>query len=757
MTTGLAALDSLGDLTSLDKAGKPPKPSRLPSAAALRELDQRLTYEDQGSAITRTRIQAVKDGEAPYNQAALIANGQGSRANFNSLMMEDLLSKCRDGYNDVFLTPKDLVKTVVDYGEESERYNKQRIISTELTRTIRKWRSFEPNAKQLVDIFTTHGVGIGYFPDTKDFRFEIAGFGEFHIPRGTKASEEKIPYAIARKDMQVTELYEAIENEEAAKKMGWNIDAVRLAIANETNKSSNGEIGAVEKYQQQVKNNDLHSARMYGHVPCLVGYVREFDGTISFFITEKDNPSGEFLFKEYSRYKTVDQAFTFFCYGVGNGTYHSIRGLGHMLFALSQLHSRLMCQKADGVMLDESVMVQATSGNALQNAAIHYLGPMALLGEGFDIVEKNFSSSERTLPFLGEVKNLMGQNSSRYMTPSSTGGEAYQNKDRVGLDLETQASVGAGSLDLFYGAWDRLMREVCRRIIVSKDRTDPLIAEFHRRVTRAGITQQDLDNVDHDSTYAFRTFGAGNPASRALAYKNLMEMYPQYDEIGRKRILYQRTADLVGYQNADYFTSDAEEPRLGPEAGQAELENGQLMQGIQVKVFAYQMHATHLQIHLPQLLEILDAVERGEMDPVENLPGLKSSLIHISEHGEAIASDPTQEALYNQVKEAVNNLNQVITNMERKLKAAERKATESGEPVEGQEVPDADAISKARVAELRIATEEFKFELAQQKGAIELAALQAKHNQNLAINDQKAAMQVMEKLQYPRSDAAQRR
>jgi hypothetical protein len=137
---------------------------------------------------------------------------------------------------------------------------------------------------------------------------------------------------------------------------------------------------------------------------------------------------------------------------------------------------------------------------------------------------------------------------------------------------------------------------------------------------------------------------------------------------------------------------------------------------------------------------------------------LQASLNHLAAHGEELARDPSQLALYGQVKEAVNNTQQVVTNMERKIKAIQAQgggAEGDGQPAPGGE--DALNAEKVRQEQLKTAMIEFKFEIAQRKGEMELAIQQAKADQNLALNDLKGAESVQKKMQYPRSDYSNRR
>jgi hypothetical protein len=419
-----------------------------------------------------------------------------------------------------------------------------------------------------------------------------------------------------------------------------------------------------------------------------------------------------------------------------------------MIFALCQLHNRLMCQKADAEMLANSIMVQASSGGALQEASVNYLGPMSILSPGLEVIERQFTGrTEGTLPFLGEVQRQVDSASSRFTPPSSSPGVkgTYQNKMQVESGLEEVSSGDSGSLDMFYASWDRVIREMCRRIILGP-KSDPLVAEFHRRVEAAGILPEDLKRIDHDSTYAYRAMGAGSPAARQLGFRRLLELLPQLDEIGRKRLIFQFVADIVGYQNAEFFASDAEEPRLNSEASLALLENILLMQGNPVPVLSYQMHASHVQMHLPSLLEVMNGVEIGNIDPMEVLPGLQSSLDHLAAHGEALAADPTQAPLYGEVKEAINNLQLIVNNMDRKIKAEQRRAAESGQLGGEGAAPDAAQQKEMLALELQ----QFKLDLAKEMGALKLAEQQAKSQQSLAIGDLKAAAAVQKEMRFPR-------
>lgn len=753
ITSGLDQLDQVSsELKLLDENGKAPK-TRVVSARDMRQVYTRMLQDDEGSATARVRVQGMKDGEPPYNPAARRAAGQASLANANFLQGEKIITRVANGYNDIIFSVKTLMTVSTEFGEEQERYFYNRVISEELTRTIRKWPSFASHFMMLVDKFVTHGVGISYFPDALDWRFEVAGFGDFLIPRQTPAAEERIQIAISKQDMPVTELFGFIRDEERAAKLGWNVGAVKKAISRATDRGALGATGEFEELQREIKNNDLNFNRKYQHVRILRALVREFDGSISFYMLEKDG-DGDFLCKHPSKFKSTDDAFVFFCYGIGNGTFHGIRGLGHTLYPLVQLHNRLMCMLADSAMLAGSVMIQPESQKAMDELALNFFGPLAVLSSGSTVVEKALPDLARnSMPLVQEVKDRMAESGSLFTTGNGQQNEVYQNRLASEAQMEELAGGNSASIDLFYASWDRLIRQMVRRI-VSGPKSDPLIAEFHRRLEKLEIPKEALKELDHDNTYATRAIGAGNPAFRTVGLGRLMQLLPNLDEIGQKRLIYQIVADVVGYQNAAYYAAEPEENRLNVEAKVAEMENILILQGNPIGVNPQELHATHAMIHMEPLREMIEGIERGAVDPMQALPGMRAMLEHLAGHAEPLAQDPAQIGIYRIVKQTLNNINQIVDNFERAIRAQERAAAEQGEgePVEGQEGQDpasVKAMYEQQMGQLKLAQEQFKLELAQQLGQLKIAELQAKSQQALALNDARGAVMAQRALSAP--------
>ena len=106
------------------------------------------------------------------------------------------------------------------------------------------------------------------------------GFGDFKLPRMTPSDIEEIEVAGVLRRYQVHQLWAKIENEEVAKKLGWNYKATRMALARATS-GGRTDYEEYERVGAKLRSNDLSETAQASEVRVVHLYVREFDGSIS--------------------------------------------------------------------------------------------------------------------------------------------------------------------------------------------------------------------------------------------------------------------------------------------------------------------------------------------------------------------------------------------------------------------------------------------------------------------------------------------
>ena len=736
MNYATSNLNALSELGALDEKGQPVQ-SRLKDAKSAINLFHALRKADEGSAKNRARVDAMFDGANPYNQAQLNASGQGLKTNLNFGEAQRLLDISLSAYVDLYSSLEKLVEVKGTQGEPSEREQMEDIVAEELTHLMRSWPEFHSHYLRLCTTFIKHGVGICYFDTPDDWRFRVGGFADMLIPRQTPANESMIDVAIGRRQYHLHELFAFIKNPKAAERVGWNVDEVKRVIMKNCRTDGRDPSGYAkqwETFQQELKNNDIHAGHQNPTVAVLHYWVREMDGSISHYISAEDK-AAEFMYKKLSRYSTPEQAYIMFNYGVGsNGTYHSIRGLGHRIFNHIQTSNRLRCQMVDGAMLSSAIMIQPDSQRAMDELGFTYYGAYAVLSPNVNIIDKaipNLSNSVQ--PALTDISNQLALNTDTVSSYGSQQSSPYRNQMQVISDMDVQTKLSGASLNLFYSSWQRLLKEVVRRIVTSK-RNDASIKDFKNRCAMRGVPEEFIMTLDVARTKAVRSIGNGSYANRLVALRELQGISGSFDDVGRRNLTRDIVSTRVGHDLADRYVPVAQDSRPTVDNKIAFLENQTMMQGSPVPVEANEIHGLHLDVHIPALVQLIEQLNAGAADPVQSLPALQAFYSHVGETVQALAADPAAQAEIGQARQVLQFAEELINNTSKQVQKMERDAAQAGG--EGQE---GNPEMQAKMQEHQL-----KMQMAQQKAELEMSLKQAKFEQEQAMRDAENVLKMRE-------------
>jgi hypothetical protein len=737
--SNLIDLDGL-DLGSLDEKGKPVE-TRLKDVKSAVGLFATLLRADEKSAVNRARIDSMFDGVAPYNQSQLAASGQGLKTNLNFGEAQRLLDISLSAYVDLYSSLERLVEVKSTTGEKSEQGPKEDVVAEELTNLFRRWPEFHSSYLRLCTQFIKHGVGIAYFDSPDDWKFRVGGFADILIPRQSPASENGIDIAIGRRQYHLHELYHFIKNEKAAKSVGWNVDEVKRVMLDNVKTSgrsyqSGTTYSDYEALQAEIKNNDLYTGIQNPTVDVLHYWVREMDGSVSHYISAETSPK-DFLYKKVSRYASPEQAYIFFSYGVGsNGTYHSVRGLGQRIFSHVQTSNRLRCQQIDGAMLGSAVMIQPENQRSLDELQFTFYGAYAVMSPNVRIVEKAIPNLGTAVqPALQDLSQQLALNTDTISTYGPNQGSPYKNKMQVVADMDVATRISGSTLNLFYASWTRLMREMVRRVVQTK-RPDAAIKDFFARCEKRGVDADFIKKLDVEQTKAVRSIGNGSYANRLVALRELQGISGQFDDVGRRNLTRDIVSTRVGHDLADRYVpaQDSERPTVDTKI--AYLENQQLQQGQPVPVVSSELHGQHLQLHVPLLQQIIEAIDGGQADPQQVLPALQALYQHISETAQFAAGDPALQATVAQTKQVLQYAEEAINNTMKALEKIQREQAENMQEGAGQ--PQASEI------DMKLQKAQVDMQIAQQKAELEMAIKQKKFDQEQAIRDAEAALRFRE-------------
>lgn len=735
-------------LQNIAESGAPPR-DRIKDSKSLHEIYKRLKDADDKSARNRAEIQAMFDGIPPYSDADLVASGQAYRCNVNFDEASSILESATAGYIDLIHSVENLLTLKTEFGDSKTRAEYNDILAQELTRAIRSWPQFHFNYQLLVQNFVAHGVGIAYWEDNIDWRWRVSMFGDFLIPRKTLACEDEIEIAVCVRSYQVHQLYKFIEDSEVATDMGWNVDEVRKAIL----KASNGanSIGTTstdwEALQREFKNNDLFTGTAgASEVKVLHAWVKEFDGTVSYYMTLENNEAEKFLCVKKSLYKHVNSAFVFFPFGIGtNGYYHSIRGLGYKIFPQIQLSNRLRCQMADGAMLSSTLLLQPSDEQALEDLNFTYYGPYSVLAPGtVNVVERAMPDvSKSAMPFLNDLVAQMQVKTGVY-----EGAKSAINDSREKTKFETQAILSGQSrlslaaLNLFYEPWGRVLKETVRRFVcgcyVAGEAGSREILEFKERCLMRGVPPEAIAMIDIDSVRPVRAIGSGSESARLLATDELTQLMPGFDEYGRKAAIRDRVAARFGYDLADrYAPPPNAEARPVIDVKVAMLENNEMRAGSAIAILPNENHLEHAKIHLTALGETAGAVDSGEVPIEEVVDYLVTLFGHTTEHVEYVSQDTTIPEEGATLRQQLQQFGEIVNNGVKQV----QRMREQGAEQQAQS-PQAAPDDFGMQLQQRLQEHQIKLQMMQEVHNAKLNMRAAEVRQKMALRDAEVASKI---------------
>jgi len=742
-------------LLNLDKSGKAPK-TRITNHAGLYGIYQNLYLADEQSAKDRTRIMDMFDGAAPYDPIVLRRLGQAYRANLNFGEAAADLEKALSAYNDLVTSVDRLVNVKTKFGDESQREEYSAIISEEFHRLLTKdWPAFYFREQLLSYYFIAQGLGVAFFEDERNWQWSVCPIGDFLIPRGTPATEDKVEIACVRRIYLTHELYRYIENEKVAKEAGWNVDAVKQAIRDATTTLPTDSYNW-EELQRELKNNDLYFAHVRSREVHVVHYyVREFDGSYSHAIGRRDG-MGDFLFKKLHRFKSASEAFHIFTYGVGNGQYHSIRGLGYKIFPHIQMTNRLRCAMADGAMLQTSVLLQPNSAEDVSRMTMAYSGPLSFLPPGLQVVQTQYPNlAANVQPIVNEMAMVRQSNTGSYRTQMNAPTGNPRTATEVEAQIANEAVLSANSLNLFYVPWGRLLREQFRRLQrdtwISGESGSEEAKKFRKRLEERGVPWQAVKEVyDVD---AVRAVGLGSPAARLTAFNEFMQLLPRFDEMGQINAVRDRVAARVGYDQVDrYLPNPTVKNRVPVDAKIAELENGSMQAGKTITVMPNENHAIHLNVHLGETQAMVEAVQNGQVEnKQQTLMFLTMMFEHCNNHLVRIAQDKTKQSEVGQFNLAMNLMREAVVNLQRDVEQdirAEAEAQQQAALEQGAIQPISPQM------QMKMQEHQLDMQLKQEKAAMDARFKELELKQKLALQDAQTAANLRSAFEKPSAPIA---
>lgn len=743
----------MNELKNISEGGTAPE-TRLNDAKEVMEMVNKMVSADETRSRTRAKVKGLVDGNAPYNAGELRRTGQSFRTNVNFREAESFLNMGVSAFFDVFAEVPTYATVKINHGDvnDSEKYS--RIITEEFDKMQKKDGNFDYLMQLSQHEMVLYGTGPLVFEDTIDWRCKPVKSADLLVPDGSKSNVADWEVCAIRSSYAVHELFAFIRNEDAAKKAGWEVGAARKAIMDAAPKDKGFSRDSTwEDHQQALRNNDLsHSSRCKA-VDVAHVFYREFpseddpEGGISHAIVDRRGDGRNFLFRKVRRYKSWSECVHCMYYDKGDGTHHSVKGMGVKMFSALELKNRLRCSLVDSAMARAQIMIQPDSPNDLNRSNVIQMGQYSVLPPNWNVVQTNSSGVlDAPLAVERELEGLMQANLSQYRQRLEK-----QGNPRTATEIEAitaqQSVLGKTQLNRYYSQLDSFFAERYRRAINPNLTHDmPGAAEamdFQKRCIERGCPRECLDK--QEVVQATRTAGRGSSMERRAIMNQLMSIVTMLPESGRKHVIEDHIASLAGYHSLNrYYPMPEEDVDTQEQQQEAARENALFKTGAVIPIAGGDNHAVHATVHLQAASEAVEAAQQGMGDLAEMAAWMQSITEHVAGHLEELSIDPTRqelmEVLAEQFKEVQKAADEMAQAVQQQQEAAMQQQQQAAQQMAEMQALQNGQDPKDQLAQMRAERDEARRDMKVQN---DLSRKNAKTQQDMALKDAKTAQQMM--------------
>ena len=657
-------------LETIDEDGKAPE-TRLADAASAREIFQKLISADQLRNATRSKLRGLVDGNPPYNPAELRRNNQAFRTNVNFRESEAFLSLAMSAFYDVFAEVPTYANIRTAYGNDMDKREEwSKIITEEFDRLQKLDKDFDYTMQLSQREMVLVGDGPLIFEDATDWRCKAIMANDLLVPDGTKSNVGDWKVALVRTRMGVDDLFEKIQDEEAATATGWNVDYVRQRIRSAMPEPyRSGVQYDWEFFQRQLRSNDItFSARSEVVSMCHVFY-KEFDGKISHVIIDERDSQG-FMYRKLRRFSRWEQVIHPMYYDRGDGEHHGVKGLGIKMLQAMELKNRLRCAMVDATFARTQILFRPLNANALSKTSVVQQGPYAILPPDYEVIQQNIAGVlDAPMAVNADLENVLQGNLSQYRQslskPQGNPKTAYE----VNVMVSQQSAIGKTQLSRYYNQLDSFFEERYNRASnpnlnpITKSDKDAI--EFQRRCKERGVPVQAM--MDIDFVEATRTVGQGSQFAKQQLLGSLLSLSGALPEGGKINLLKDYIAAQVGQQMVDrYLPSQVQSSRVQDQAALAVLEHASLNQSNMPIVTDTQDHVVHIETHMAAANQAASSLQSGG-NPQEIMLFMQGIGQHVQDHLQRLATDPARRQQVDAYSQNLQELGKTIEQLSQML------------------------------------------------------------------------------------------
>lgn len=628
-------------------------------------------------ALDRTRINELANGVPPYTQLEVQENG--IVVNVNDLTLTRVAHDARMQFAQNFQKPGRYFTASTDMGAAHKRTTRSEVVTKEAARIMKRSLPYYETFRSKFAGLTLHGIGPAGW-DTDDFWCpEAIGIEDVLIPARTKLTMKNLPFFFKYASYTAPELIRLTRN--APKDSGWNTKLVKACIEwvdKESLQLSNNnwpDVWSPEKMAERVKGDGgIYAGDQVPTIDCFDFYFWNDDkkeegwnrriildswstpeGSAAQMTMTRDPEmgwaQGQFLFSSGSR-KVASSwkelvSFQFAdLSAVSPFYYHSVRGLGYLLYSVCQLQNRLRCKFNESVFESLLMYFRVKNLDDVERALKVELANRGFIDESLQFIPaaERFQVNAQLVELgLNENTNLISGHSSSWTQQSQANDKTEKTKFQVMAEIQSALSMVSAAMNQAYsyqarGEYPEIFRRLCL-----KDSRDPDVKEFRARCLARDIPERML-TPEAWEIEPERVMGAGNKTMEMAIAEQLMQYRNLYDPDAQRQILRDVTLAVTDDPGRTESLVPMKPNMVNDSVHDAQLVTATLLDGFPVAIKNGINHIDYINTLMVNLgLAIGKLNKKGGMATADEIEGLQNMAQHIAQHMQIVAQDENEK------------------------------------------------------------------------------------------------------------------
>ena len=716
---------------------------------------RKLIENDAGRATTRNKVSGMIAGNAPFSQKKQRAAGQGQRCNTNFDEARSIIKSRNASLYELFFDSRYYIEARLIDGQSyhGHAYLWENMMKEEITRLLNSWPEHLFEMMSAIDSMHKWGSGFLCWTNSVDWKPTAFNTGDILFPQNTKASVGYIDSFAMLDEMSVPDLTQMLS--EAGADSGWQTANVEKAIKSAVEKtSSNYDSHNWEELQRDIENSSLgYEDELIGSIKVAHMFVEESDGMISHYIVQRGKDCSGFLYKKNDAYDAFEQIVTPLVCDIGNGYYHSLKGIGHRIYSAVLVNNRFLCKIVDGAMDSTAMVLGFRDGTSRKSRSLR-IGNEILLPPGASIEQ---SQIQRNLQSVTNVYSMINQVNQSNVGIQRPGISTLAHDDKAqhtargeSIAAMKEAKLESMDVNLYYSQMDSFYEQLVTRIFKSEEGD---AVGFKARLLSRGMPEE-LMNPYLWTFKSPRLIGSGSQVMKHLITSELLSIAPHLPEMGQRELIADYLEARVAPENVRRYLPTFDMDSMPTSSHQiAQLENNDLKQGQNCLVGMDNWHVTHCKVHLSFFTSFAQQVIQ-QQDPASLGPAMNAfqvAIDHMGIHLNYLQGDKLHAselpALLGQYKEllaqvqVIDKANQSFMKQQEQMAqeqaAAQEEMNQRGDSVELQkELAKIQSDQEMRIYkenqnnEVRVAKAQHGMMIDEAVAQNEIAIAQAKANQN---------------------------